>query len=879
MLIAEKMTLKTLERLVNPTSSANSPEHLYELLARRAQAWPDATAVGAQRGLGWYTLTSQEMLGRVDQLARELEQRGIRAGDRVVLWVPNTWLTPVYLFALWKLGAIAVPFDREMNPSAGKQIVGLVEPRLVLGGYHEKPAWLGKAELSEWWEPETSASGTVADLHWTGPSEELAAISFTSGTTGNPKGCMISHANLCSQVAVLQQNIPLDPSCRLASILPLSHLFELTCGLLYPLSAGAAIHYVPSRRGRDILRVLSEQRVTHMIAVPQLLTIMGETIEGQLRAKLPEPLLRAMFKLADRLPMTARRRLFTPVHRKLGGELRLIAAGGAALPVDVERLWERLGVRIVLGYGTSECSPVVACGAPDGSTPLGSVGKALNGVEVRLSPEGELRVKGPNVMRGYFKDPARRREVLHDGWYSTGDLAQIDREGNITLTGRAKDLIVLPSGLNVWPSDVEDALRKDPSVQDAAVIPVPTASGGIALHAYLIRRGAGTESAKEVAARCNRALALPQRISTASWWTEGDFPRTSTLKVRRHLLPLPSVGPEAKVSEQVAPPINSAVAEAVAAAAHLQAVRADQTLAELGLDSLGMVELALAIEEKTGVTVDEGSLSAEMTVAQLCQLIEAPGSSTTAQRAPMTVPVWPYTWGRWLRCLSWPIDLLYRRVVTETVVVGAENLEALPEPVMFAGTHHGFGDMPLIQHALAKTPARHFARSLVIAMAGDMLANAGWLGKYGIAAFGLFPLARSGNREENLRLLLRIARHGNAVVIFPQGKHVNPEDEKLELQTASFRLGTAVLAEALSATVVPFGVAGTERVIPPRHEQWHGRMIAGIPVSLSPTPLAIAFGQPLQQAEGENGEQFTRRLQATCFSLARQAEAALQARR
>lgn len=852
------------------------PNNLYELLLKRVQTWPDAVALGSQCGLGWKTLTSREMLRQVDQLALELSELGVTAGDRVVTWLPSGWLTPVYLFALWKLGAVVVPFDREMNPSAGEQILHLVEPRLVLGGYHEKPAWLGDAELTEWWEPKVPRSAVTPQPDWAAPPTELAAIFFTSGTTGNPKGCMISHANLRSQVAVLQEHIPLDQSCRLASVLPLSHLFELTCGLLYPLSAGAAIHYTPSRRGRDILRVLNEQGVTHMIAVPQLLGIMGDTIEKQLRTRFPTAVVQVMFKLAARLPVKVRRRLFAAVHRKLGGGLRLIASGGAPLPVEVQRRWERLGIRIVVGYGASECSPVVACGAPDGSTPLGSVGKPLSNVRVRLSADGELQVQGPNVMHGYFNAPALTEEALRGGWYSTGDLGEIDPAGNITLTGRARDLIVLASGMNVWPSDIEDALRRDPAVRDAAVIPLPTTAGGVALHAYLLRQGPAAESAKNVAARCNRSLAVHQRVSSASWWPDPDFPRTSTLKVRRHLLPPPANKSAANDPEEVDAVVESAVAEAVAAAARVTTVRADQTLADLGLDSLMMVELALTIEEKAGVSVDEGSLSGDMTVGQLSELVQA-SQSPGSPAAPMTVPLWPYTWGRWLRWLSWPIDVLYRRLATETVVIGGEKLEGLAGPVIFAGTHHGFGDLPLLRYALAQTPARRFVRSLVVAMAGDMLAKAAWLGHYGILAFGLFPLARTGNREENLRLLLRIAGRGNTIVIFPQGQHVNPEDERLSRRRASFRPGIAKLAETLDATVVPFGLAGTERIVPPHSEQWRGRVIAGVPISLRPTRLAIAFGQPLWRSVDEDSDDFTQRLQETCFQLARQAELALGA--
>ena len=148
---------------------------------------------------------------------------------------------------------------------------------------------------------------------------------FTSGTTGTPKGCSITHANLWSQVEGLRHAMPLDPSCRLASILPLSHLFELTAGLLYPLSTGAAIHYVPSRRGPDIVRVFAEQRITHMLAVPQLLTLMGQALDEQLCARLPAPLYGALAAAASRLPLAARRRLYWMVHPNLGGQLRRMA--------------------------------------------------------------------------------------------------------------------------------------------------------------------------------------------------------------------------------------------------------------------------------------------------------------------------------------------------------------------------------------------------------------------------------------------------------------------------------------------------------------------------------------------------------------------------
>jgi len=854
--------------------------HLYELVPARATSHPGAIAFGAKDNLGWRSLTSSEVLGHVDRLASELGGLGVRPGDRVVLWMPSDWRTPIYHFALWKLGAVAVPFDREMNPEAGERIIDSVDPRCVISGYGERPAWLGKREAISWWEPGTRSGPSALDEDWVRPPEELAAIVFTSGTTGNPKGCMITHANLCSQIEALRSTIPLDTNCRLASILPLSHLFELTVGMLYPFSSGAAVHYIPSRRGPDIVRVLSEQRITHMVAVPQLLTLMGNALEEQLGTRVPRRVLAAMTWLAQRLPLGVRRRLYWPIHRKLGGRLRTMASGGAALPAATQRLWERIGVRIVQGYGVSECSPVVACGSEDGTTPIGSVGKPIRDVEVRLGQDGELLVRGPNVMRGYWNDPGHTAEVLHDGWYATGDLATIDSAGNITLSGRAKDLIVLPSGMNVWPQDVEDVLREDPGVKDAVVIAVPSAAGGSVLHAYLLPVSAVSGEAGAIVARCNGRLAQHQRIATASWWPDADFPRTAIGKVRRNLLRPPDPDQMTRVESSLAS--DDPVAQAVAGVARVASARSEQTLGELGLDSFGLVELSLAIEEKTGKAVSDSELSTDMTVGQVRRLVagaaEADDGEELAlgdEQISVSQPLWPYTWGRVFRALGLPFDLLYRCSVTKTTVLGGENLQRLPARVIFAGTHHGFADLPLIRFGLGRTPARSLGSRLVVATAASEFAKAGPLANYGRLAFGLYPLRQRGQREASLRGLARLAEKGNAVVIFPQGLHAKPEAERSGDTSVRFRPGVAHLAAALQAAVVPFGVAGTDLLLPPEREVFHGLVIAGVPVSIHRGPLAIAFGEPLRPGPGEEPQAFALRLQEASFALARQAEAAL----
>jgi long-chain acyl-CoA synthetase len=468
-----------------------------------------------------------------------------------------------------------------------------------------------------------------------------------------------------------------------------------------------------------------------------------------------------------------------------------------------------------------------------------------------------------------------------DGWYSSGDLASIDGQGNVWLQGRARDLIVLPSGLNVWPQDVEDALRAEPGVQDSAVVAVPTPGGGARLHAYLIpTRPADRQTDPTLLlAKANSRLAPHQRVSSASWWTEADFPRTSTLKVRRHLLPLPSEQPSAHAG---APPMEGdPLAEAVAAAAHLNAVGEDQTLAELGLDSMGLVELAAQLEDKTGRSLPESALSTEMTVAALRAAVDAAPLAEERTAAdldtvqPLPIPRWFYAYGWLVRpLLTLPFDLLYRIAIPHTIVLGGEHLRNLPRNIVFAGNHRSFADLPLVREGLARTAARRFSRHLVIAALAE---GEGWrspLSRYAAAAFGLYPLDRLSQREASLRRLALLARDKNAVLIFPQGTHARPTDERGDPPPVRFKTGVAHVAEALDAPVVPFGLAGTEEAMPPFLDNFRGPVIAGVPVALKRTRLAIVFGPPQRQAPGETAQEFAERLERVSYDLAAQADSA-----
>src|SRR5207245_62873 len=297
------------------------------------------------------------------------------------------------------------------------------------------------------------------------------------------------------------------------------------------------------------------------------------------------------------------------------------------------------------------------------------------------------------------------------------------------------------------------------AVRDAAVLAVPTASGGASLHAYLLRGRPGGDLGAIVAG-ANARLARHQRLASASWWPDADFPRTAGLgKVRRHRLPLPEATESDKMDTlQVG---DDPVAEAVAGAARVRTLALGQRLGDVGLDSLGLVELALALEETTGKAIADGDLRLEMTVEDIRALVaRAPAAEDSRAAQSSAPPTWPYTWGRGLRFLSAPFDLLYRLAITRTVVIGGEHLAHVPLRSVVAGNRHSFADIALVRFGLRQTPARQLANRLVVAAGAG---GEGWrspLARYAVLAFGLYPLEQTRERDASLRGLVRLAEAG-----------------------------------------------------------------------------------------------------------------------
>jgi long-chain acyl-CoA synthetase len=267
-----------------------------------------------------------------------------------------------------------------------------------------------------------------------------------------------------------------------------------------------------------------------MVLVPQALQLFLNGIEREVRRQKKEKAFELLQRIAARLPFSWRRYLFGSVHKRFGGHFKFFVCGGAYLPPVLSERWENMGFRVMQGYGTTECAPVVTV-TPYREHVHGSAGKALPGQQVRIAEDGEILVHGANVAQGYWKNPEATAAAFKDGWYYTGDLGYLDERGFLYIKGRKKNLIVLPNGLNVYPEDIENVLLTNPAVKDAVVIGLAENGHGQTVHAVLLMED--PSQAKTAVQQANKQLASHQQIRGFTLWPETDFPRTHTLKVKR----------------------------------------------------------------------------------------------------------------------------------------------------------------------------------------------------------------------------------------------------------------------------------------------------------------------------------------------------------
>lgn len=464
-------------------------ENVLLFLEQRTSKFDNQNALGIKSYLGWRELTFKGLSILSKRLASYLIEKGIDKGDKIAILSESKPEWGAALFAAILSGATLIPLDIKLTQYELNSILSNCQPRILIcsSTYFEKAKSL-KEELSFIEEiiviDEGCTDTTYKCIYNMPDSKEKkwrhrspgksAFIIYTSGTTGNPKGVEISYKNVMAQVSAISKCFNLGVNDRLLSILPMNHLFELSVGFLTFLSMGTAIYYSKSLKPKDLFQILLEKEITFMVVVPAFLKLLKADIESGINQSgiFGKTMFKMLYAFAKFIPSSKIRKwLFPSIHKKFGGKFKGCISGGAPLDIQIAKFFETIGIRIYEGYGLSEASPVVSVNY-EGATKLGSVGRALSNVQVKIDEEtGELMVKGDSVMKGYYNQPELTAQTIEpDGWLHTGDIAKIDDDGFIFITGRIKNMIVLNGGKKVFPEEVEAILEQSPMFQEVCVV-------------------------------------------------------------------------------------------------------------------------------------------------------------------------------------------------------------------------------------------------------------------------------------------------------------------------------------------------------------------------------------------------------------------------
>ncbi len=572
------------------------PKTIPELLKRSAELYGDLPALTAREKSGDRTISYATLYEQVGLLARGLASLGIKKGDKVAILGNNSPEWARAYLAASEIGAVNVPIDSLLSRNEMQQLIAaarvkaaFVAPRfldvlldspksfkglkkIICLACHPRDIPEGVVTLEQLAESGAKQGQKHKKLSLRGKAagpgpDDLASLIFTSGTTGAPKGVMLTHWNIVSDVLACADTFGQfleEGRERFLSVLPIHHTFEFTAGFALPLYYGAWITYARSLKSKQIIEDLKWCRATIMLGVPLLFQKM---MEGILRAVDKAPIARRlMFKSLWNAVLAAEKlgaanpgkAIFRPFREKAGlSSIKYFIVGGAPLPPYVPQFFRRLGLTMLQGYGLTESSPVLTINPAD--APIdSSVGKPLKGVEVRVvDPDedgvGELAFRGPMIMKGYYENEEATRQTLDsEGWLYTGDLGYVDSQGYVYICGRAKNIIVTAAGKNVYPEEIEALLNKSRFILESMVYGKKAdRSGGEEVHAVIVPdhealAEAGRESlsdqelydlmAAEVKA-VNRQMASYKRIKGFKIINE-ELPKTSTRKIKRHMLKL-----------------------------------------------------------------------------------------------------------------------------------------------------------------------------------------------------------------------------------------------------------------------------------------------------------------------------------------------------
>ena len=839
-------------------------------------AWGGECAYVYPRGYRHERWSYRQIAEAGYRFARELQSRNVGRGDAMLLWSPNSaeWVAAFFGCAL--CGVIAVPIDDAASPDFARRISAQVRTRLVLCARDRTEVFSGIATLdpAEFLATISRHSPEPFRPVEIQPSEILEIV-FTSGTTAEPKGVVITHANVLANVGPLETEIRkylryerLVHPIRFLNLLPLSHVFGQFLGIFLPPLMGGTVVFEQTLNPTEVIATIRRERVSVLVAVPRMIESLKQKIERDLEDRGRMENFAERCRRADSQHYLRRWWTFRDIHRQFGWKFWAMISGGAALDRETEQFWHRLGYALIQGYGLTETTSLISVNHPFRLS-RGSIGKVLAGREIRLADDGEILVRGSGVASGYWNGHQLQPVAGEEGWYRTGDLGAVDQDNNLFFKGRKKEVMVTPAGMNVYPEDLEAALREQKEVRDCVVVGLER-GGNAEPCAVLILRERGAD-AEPAVTRANQALAEYQRMRTWFVWPEEDFPRTSTQKARRNVI---REAVEAGLQQRAGEGARASTAGAgvpISGASPLAELlskvtgRAQQALASganlesgLGLSSLERVELLGALEDRYQMDLSETQFASAATVGDLEKLLQGERGERPQYHYPRWALRWPVRWARLaahyllmrpsMLVLGWPR------------IVGRDNLRGIGGPVLVVSNHVSDVDVGFIQTAL---PPR-IRHRLATAAGGEALeklrspaANRWWLGRIydrvrwilGVALLNLFPLPRQSGFRKSFAYAGEAVDRGYSVLVFPEGRHT--EDGKL----GTFRAGVGLLANNLRIPVVPMRIDGLYEI------KKAGRRLA------PPGRIQVRIGKPVQFAAETGPAEIAEKLQEVVSGL------------
>jgi long-chain acyl-CoA synthetase len=841
------------EKMKRETKPLRRYDTLVDLLDEVAERHDHAVALQHLEADGPTRLTYRALRAAAHAAAARLVRAGVASGDRVLLSGHNSPSWTITYFGILVAGAVVVPVDpalegpqliNVLRSSGARVAVWGIEVEAKGGRYaREKDANVRVFDLAAMAEePGSDEAVELVDRFARAPrpaSSDLASIIYTSGTTGDPKGVMLSHQNFTALIASLAPVFPLNVTDRVLSVLPLHHTFEFTCGLLLPLSRGARILYLDELNADRLSQGLKQGRITAMVGVPALWQMLERRIVARVREHGPHAstafnyALEVNRLLGKRTGVDLGRLFFGTIHDELGGHIRHVISGGAALPKDTAKLFAGMGLPLSEGYGLTEAAPVVSVSRASLRAKPGQVGKALPGVEIEIrNPDsqgiGEIVARGPNVMVGYADDPEATADAIDEqGWLKTGDLGKFDSSSRLVIVGRHKDVIVGANGENVYPDDVENLLGEVAFVKELAIVGVDDGRGGERVGCLAVPEAAADESGAARAQRHEQAMTalraaiqkLPRGAQPALVHLyDADLPRTATKKVKRSEVKTTLLRLESAAS---LPPVDGEVGNVeVRGARHAIATIANQPIDtlrsamslknDLGFDSLMAMELSVALDAQVGRPLDAARLAACETVSDIEALMaESLGARAQARTGraiekkaeePLILPA-PIA-DAVKRAMTTAQLGFYDRVMRPKVY-GRSNIPHNRNAIVVSN-HSSHLDMGFVKYALGE-----YGRDIVALAAQDYFFEGNRLRRaYVENLTNLAPFDRKNGLRGALRQSGDVLESGATVLIFPEGTR-SPDGAIREFKPA---IGHLALTHGVD--ILPIYLGGTREAMP-----------------------------------------------------------------